>query len=186
MATGESGKQSKCHVEPWWKALWGSYLTVLIRRPKLTQYTTCMAVACAGDLLTQLVLEGKSLDLVRLARFAALNFALVGPVVGLWYDLLNAHLARPGLSGALVRMLPDQLLFAPTFSYVVLSCIFSMGAGEFIACSFDVWWSALRMNWLLWPAAQMVNFGVVPPNLQLLFGNVVALLWNMYLSAKTS
>ena len=42
--------------------------------------------------------------------------------------------------------------------------------------------SVIQANWALWIPAQLVNFGMVPLNYQVLFGNVVALLWNVYLS----
>jgi protein Mpv17 len=40
----------------------------------------------------------------------------------------------------------------------------------------------IQANFALWIPAQIVNFSLVPLNYQVLFGNVVALLWNVYLS----
>jgi len=42
------------------------------------------------------------------------------------------------------------------------------------------------VNWKLWPAANFVNFKFVPVQLQVLFANFVALIWNTYLSWATS
>ena len=42
--------------------------------------------------------------------------------------------------------------------------------------------SALKANWALWVPANFVNFRFVPPHLQVLFANGVALAWNTYLS----
>ena len=47
-------------------------------------------------------------------------------------------------------------------------------------------WSAMLVNWKLWPAANFVNFKFVPVQLQVLFANFVALIWNTYLSWATS
>lgn len=41
---------------------------------------------------------------------------------------------------------------------------------------------AIKVNWMLWVPAQVINFVLVPPNLRMLAVNVVALAWNMYLS----
>jgi FtsH-binding integral membrane protein len=41
-------------------------------------------------------------------------------------------------------------------------------------------------NWALWVPAQFVNFAVVPLKFQVLYSNVVALVWNVYLSYTTS
>jgi FtsH-binding integral membrane protein len=42
--------------------------------------------------------------------------------------------------------------------------------------------SVLVANWGLWTPAQIVNFRFVPGKFQVLYSNVVALLWNVYLS----
>jgi FtsH-binding integral membrane protein len=42
--------------------------------------------------------------------------------------------------------------------------------------------SVLVANWGLWIPAQIVNFRFVPGKFQVLYSNVVALLWNVYLS----
>ena len=38
------------------------------------------------------------------------------------------------------------------------------------------------LNWKMWPVAQYVNFNFIPPELQLLYMNVVALFWTIGLS----
>jgi protein Mpv17 len=42
--------------------------------------------------------------------------------------------------------------------------------------------TALIANWSLWIPAQVINFRFVPGKFQVLFSNVVALAWNVYLS----
>jgi protein Mpv17 len=44
------------------------------------------------------------------------------------------------------------------------------------------WGETVVSNWMLWIPAQAVNLGLVPLHLQVLFGNVVSLAWNSYLS----
>ena len=38
------------------------------------------------------------------------------------------------------------------------------------------------MNWQIWVPFQFLNFRLVPPNLQVAAANVIALVWNVYLS----
>jgi protein Mpv17 len=44
------------------------------------------------------------------------------------------------------------------------------------------WWSALKANWLLWPAVQFINFSFIPLQHRLFFANIIAIGWNSYLS----
>jgi protein Mpv17 len=37
-------------------------------------------------------------------------------------------------------------------------------------------------NWKIWPAANALSFAVVPLQYRVLFSNMVALVWNIYLS----
>jgi hypothetical protein len=42
--------------------------------------------------------------------------------------------------------------------------------------------AALFTNWKVWTVAQAINFKLVPLEYRVLFGNCVALWWNIYLS----
>ena len=44
----------------------------------------------------------------------------------------------------------------------------------------------LVVNWCLWVPAQMMNFTFIPLKYQVLFGNFVAVTWNIYLSYKAT
>lgn len=44
------------------------------------------------------------------------------------------------------------------------------------------YWGVMKANWLLWVPAQLANFKLVPLKYQVLFTNVVELVWNAYLS----
>jgi hypothetical protein len=41
-------------------------------------------------------------------------------------------------------------------------------------------------NWCVWIPAQMINFGFVPLQFQVLFNNALGLFWNAYLSYSSS
>lgn len=44
----------------------------------------------------------------------------------------------------------------------------------------------IATGWSLWVPAMTINFGIVPMKYQVLYSNVVALLWNVYLSYKSA
>ena len=48
------------------------------------------------------------------------------------------------------------------------------------------YFSALKMNWALWPGVQAINFKFVPLEGRVLVVNVVSLGWNCYLSYVNS
>lgn len=43
-----------------------------------------------------------------------------------------------------------------------------------------------QANWKLWPAANLLNFSLVPLKLRVLFANVVSVAWNMYMSQSAN
>ena len=90
-----------------------------------------------------------------------------------------------GLPSLLVKLAFDQTVGAS----VVISIFFlgmSVFEGKGLAAGITNWkerfWVALKGNWVLWPMANLLNYGLVPIKFQVLFSNVVALVWNSYLS----
>ena len=78
----------------------------------------------------------------------------------------------------------DQFLFAPSFLPVFFTMLLTL-EGRFDKVSSKLhqeWWPTIKTNWIVWIPAQLINFGFVPGNLQVLFANVIGLFWNAYLS----
>lgn len=100
------------------------------------------------------------------------------------YGFLYRVVPTPGINGALVRTTIDQLIFAPTFLPVFFTALFTMeGHPQDIKPTLKRdFVSVIKANWMVWGPAQLINFSVVPPPLQVLFANVVSLGWNAYLS----
>jgi hypothetical protein len=44
------------------------------------------------------------------------------------------------------------------------------------------YWAALKVNWIIWIPAQIINFAFIPPVHAVMFANSIALFWNGYLS----
>ncbi len=83
----------------------------------------------------------------------------------------------------------DQLIFAP----IGLSCFFTFmtvaegGGKRAVMKKFqDVYVPALRANYLLWPAVQILNFRVIPIQLQIPFVSTIGIAWTAYLSLSNA
>jgi len=134
------------------------------------------------------------LDSKRTFNFAVLGTALVGPILHVWYGLLNKHVNHPSLLlTAIKRTVLDQTICAPLFLPTFMVSLMIL-EGKSIIYDRDYMVAKLRndyfdlllMNWFIWIPAQMLNFRIIPPNYTLLFSNCTGFIWNMYLSYKST
>lgn len=126
-------------------------------------------------------------DFERLLRFMGYGF-MMAPVQYKWFGFLSRTFPMPNAAGveglskgarkitgtalgaASRRVAFDQLLFSP----VGLACFFTFmtvaegGGREAVGRKFrDVYVPALKANYVLWPAVQMLNFRVIPLQFQI-------------------
>lgn len=108
-----------------------------------------------------------------------------GPTIHAWMETLTRIFDALGFKtpaaqaspvAVLGKMALDQLAFAPLH---MLYYFFAMGALEGrspaetqvkLAREF---WPLMKLNWSVWPAAQIVNFKFIPPHLRVLWVNVI-------------
>ena len=81
-------------------------------------------------------------------------------------------------------MLVDQTIFAP-FIVTAFFTFTSLAEGKSVDQTVakvrrDIV-PALKANYMLWPAAQLVNFTFVPQRLAVLYVSGVSVVWNTYL-----
>ena len=81
-------------------------------------------------------------------------------------------------------MAMDQLLFAPVFIGSIVASILTLEghSSEVPAKIRNDLFTIIRSGWALWVPFQFINFRFVPVNLQALASNLVALVWNVYMS----
>lgn len=148
------------------------------------------AIMGLGDTVAQLFIENKRLndwDVGRTLRFSALGLVFVGPVVRRWYLFLDSKVPKelPPMKRGIRKMLIDQCLFAPPFTFV-MSCMVPLANFESIdqvkARIRESFFTILARNYMLWPLAQFVNFSYVPIAYQVMYVQVIALFWNSYVS----
>ncbi|KAG0635091.1 putative integral membrane protein, Mpv17/PMP22 family [Tuber brumale] len=133
-------------------------------------------------------------DWNRLIRFASWG-CIVAPFQFKWLRFLARRYPfsrERGDVGALLlvkRVGLDQVVFAPVglagfFAWMTVS---GGGGWRDVRRKFgEVYFGALRSNYILWPAVQMVNFRLIPLRFQLPFASSWGILWGAYLSLANS
>ena len=133
-----------------------------------------------------------SWDPARTGRFALLGAFLVAPGIHYWYNALSTRLV-PGavtVSNVMKRVALDQFAFTPFFLQLWLSALWTLEGETPIETipsrMMEATPTILVANWILWIPAQIFNFRMVPVKYQVLYSNVVALFWNIYLSSTAT
>ncbi|CAI6242311.1 unnamed protein product [Periconia digitata] len=144
-----------------------------------------------GDLIPDSKKLPPPFDFERLTRFMSYGF-LMAPVQHKWFGFLNSTFPiskGAAMVPALKRVAFDQLLFAP----VGLACFFTFmtvaegGGKRAVQKKFqDIYVPALKANFLVWPAVQMINFRIMPIQLQIPFVSTIGIAWTAYLSLTNS
>lgn len=134
----------------------------------------------------------------------------MAPVQHKWFAFLSKTFPltkSSGTSSALKRVAFDQLLFSPVglaifFTFMTVA---EGGGRRAITRKFqDLYVPALKANYLVWPAVQMLNFRVIPLQFQIVsttlpcnfhaitnnylqpFVSTIGIAWTAYLSLTTS
>jgi hypothetical protein len=98
---------------------------------------------------------------------------LMAPVQHKWFSFLSSTFPITSKSGtvpALKRVAFDQLIFSPVglaifFTFMTVA---EGGGRRAIAKKFqDVYVPALKANYMVWPAVQILNFRVIPLQFQI-------------------
>jgi protein Mpv17 len=180
---------------------WKLYKSMLSARPLLTKSLTSSGIMTVSDAICQKVImtDGRSssddrkkprLDFSRMLQVAITGLTWSGPVTHYWYEILEKIVTIEGpLLGLIARLFLDALIF----STVTISGYFTwrsilegsgfQGAREKLSRHFI---TTLLGAWKFWPAANIVNFSVVPLELRVLYSNVLSLFWTGYLTYVNS
>ncbi|KAI9703457.1 MAG: Protein required for ethanol metabolism [Bogoriella megaspora] len=165
------------------------YQASLAKRPVFTQAVTSAILFATGDTLAQHAVEGRKADdhdYARTGRMALYGGAVFGPGATLWFSFLQRRIvipSRPNLQIA-TMVACDQTVFAPINAACFLGSMTALeNAGK---PDVDVkakvqgklsekWWEVYKMNLIIWPVAQAINFKYVPLQHRVLFVNFISL-----------
>ena len=132
----------------------------------------------------------------RTGRFFVLGVGLVGPWCHAWFGALAKWYPKLTPSSIVTRVALDQFAFTPVILTTWISSLWTLedlmgdASAEAKASSIparlrETLPDVVVANWMLWFPCQLVNFRLVPNKYQVLFANMVSLVWNAYLSFST-
>lgn len=166
------------------KGLFESYGQLLERRPLRTLWVTNGIVYASGSIVAQLATGATLLTFHIGTTFFLVMFGVVvtTPLYHTSYVFLERHLPTTRRRNVLLHLLVDQLVLAPIWvllyvlasGFVVGETTFSQMQSHFV--------SLLRAMWIIYPAAQTLNFSVVPPKFRLIFLSALGFLFTCYLT----
>jgi len=195
------------------KGLFGSYQESLSAEPLKTKMITSCVISLIGEVVGGYIKQRKYntsiaanrnqrhvmlgnmppiFDLKRLAMFGVYGFAITGPIFHWWYGFLEKTVRswqiNSGNMSVLAKIAMDRLVFTPPFLLFTLAYmqfLQTFNIAKTSAAVKNIYAGAIYLNWKVWTVAQAVNFKYVPLEYRVLFGNLVALWWNVMLSLKT-
>ncbi|KAK3634905.1 hypothetical protein LTR56_012167 [Elasticomyces elasticus] len=132
-------------------------------------------------------------DFERTVRFMSYAF-IMAPLQHRWFAFLHKTFPFPATghgatANALKRVAFDQLLFAPCglAAFFTFMTVAEGGGRRAVARKFqDVYIPALKANYVVWPAVQILNFRVMPIQFQIPFVSTIGIAWTAYLSLTNS
>ncbi|KAK9468970.1 hypothetical protein V1512DRAFT_202092 [Lipomyces arxii] len=127
----------------------------------------------------------------RVIRFSTWGF-LLSIFLFKWLELLQVWIPVTEIDvviPVLFRVLADQLLFTPVALagfFAFMSFVEGGGSKAVMHKLSNLFIPTIKSNYVIWPAAQIINFRLVPLYLQIPFISTVGLVWNTYLSMSNS
>lgn len=181
------------------KAVYEWYMDACTNRPFLAKGFTSATIAALGDIIAQNIEASTAFSPKRVATFFFCNLLFTGPFIHMWYTFLNKvgdkMTERFGnvskLKMTVTQVFLDQTLgtfvFFPLYIYVYdmfdsvirLNRLPSLAAAT-EKCRKHVW-GIILTQYRVFPISNMINFGLVPYELRVLFTSTVSLFWNIYL-----
>ena len=187
---------------PLLKAVYQWYLKSCIEKPFLAKGVTSGTIAALGDVIAQNIEAStttKAFSPTRVATFFFCNLLFTGPFIHLWYTFLNivGHRMEKRFEGVsnlkitVTQVFLDQTLgtivFFPLYIYV-----YDMFESVIRLHRLPSWsratekcqkhlWEILLTQYRVYPFSNMINFGLIPFELRVLFTSTVSLFWNIYL-----
>ncbi|XP_061458550.1 peroxisomal membrane protein 2 [Rhineura floridana] len=180
---------SKPESGPLPQKLIARYLLLLRLYPVLTKAVSSAILSAVASLLSQIIEKSRkkrALDLGGPLRFGIYGLFITGPLSHYFYLYLEQLIPSDVPFSIVKRLLLDRLVVAPAFLalfFFVMNLLEGKDTATFVKRMKTSYWAALKMNWKLWTPVQFINLNYVPMQFQVLFGNLVALLWFAYLAS---
>ncbi|KAL3701844.1 hypothetical protein R1sor_019866 [Riccia sorocarpa] len=168
-------------------ALWIWYNNVLENHPLIAKSVTSALLNAVADSFCQVFVEKvASFDWKRFWSFVAIGLFLSGPGLHYWYGALPKIITVPGLPGVLLRIALDQVVFTPLgmLSFFVILLALENRQDEIRRKLEKDWAPTVFANWKVWIPFQIVNFSMVPAQLQVPAAGLLGMVWSVFISYK--
>eukprot|EP01117_Protostelium_nocturnum_P006617 TRINITY_DN2381_c0_g2_i1.p1 TRINITY_DN2381_c0_g2~~TRINITY_DN2381_c0_g2_i1.p1 ORF type:complete len:287 (+),score=101.13 TRINITY_DN2381_c0_g2_i1:185-1045(+) len=162
-----------------------AYNAHLEKHPLMNKVLTFCVLMAAGDIVAQLTNDEEDFDWKRFGRMVGLAAVFSAPILHIYFKFLDKAVVGTGSAQVLKKLAIDQFAFAPINLLGFMALLGYLEKFDFEAVKEKIakdYWPTLKANWVLWPAANFINFKLVPPHYRLLYVSVVAFFWNIYFS----
>mmetsp|Transcript_12299 Transcript_12299/g.21005 ORF Transcript_12299/g.21005 Transcript_12299/m.21005 type:complete len:193 (-) Transcript_12299:177-755(-) len=169
--------------------IWAKYNAALAAKPLQTKMFTSLTGFVLGDLVAQSPdwTAGKPYDFWRTTKLALFGFFLHGPIGHYWYGFLDRTVMpnNPKSAAAVITKTGiDQIFWAPIFTSGFFAIMKGLD-GKFDEIKPEIETKlipTLKVNYMTWIPAHIVNFALVPSSQRVLYINVIQVGYNAFLS----
>lgn len=181
----EDGAYGKARGFGLFGSLWARYMRLLDDHPLIVKSLTAGAFNLLADLICQVFVDKvQQIDIQRMLSFTAIGLFMSGPGLHIWYGLLPKVIKVPGFPGLLLRLAADQVIFTPlgVGCYFIALCTLEGRQHEITMKLKKDWFPVVIANWKVWFPFQLINFGFIPPQLQVAATSLVGMVWSIFIS----
>lgn len=170
------------------KLVWRTYQQLLTKHPWKVQILTAGSTCGISDIISQQLIERRGFtdhSIKRTIKMTTVGLIYVGPILCKWYKYLDQLVVGKSKVAVFKKVLLDQFVLAPCFlaGFIVVTGFLGGLSLEKIYLKLEKnYTNALMSNYTIWPAAQLLNFYFIPLKHRLAVVQIVALVWNTYLS----
>ncbi|KAL3668406.1 hypothetical protein V7S43_006494 [Phytophthora oleae] len=175
----------------------------LRRSPMLTKCVTSAVLFGLGDRIAQGVEKSRRLkdeeieddgalvskSTARTMRMMVWGSVLFAPIAHTWVNFVERTVGSHGKVVVFKKMLLDAFVLAPSINTLFFTSTQMMQGNTFgqgVDFAVDRLPQTLKANYMIWPLANIVNYGYVPLQYRILFINCVNLVWTTVLSTISS
>ncbi|KAL6764900.1 hypothetical protein V8C86DRAFT_2465382 [Haematococcus lacustris] len=165
---------------------WQRYLYQLHKKPLRTKALTSAMIASISDIVAQRIISGGYRNWRRTLAMAIYGFLWNGPSAHFWQMFMESMFqGSTGLLTVLKKVIIDQTSYGPLCNLMFMSYATVVLEGKtlsFLRNKVQVEYPKVQLNgWKVWPLAALINYAFVPIHLRVLFVNLVALCWAIFL-----